>query len=75
MWNRLPLNVELETYFVIIKEYIKTWFGPTVMDKIFETNLSCEIVHYGKSSISIFQEFLASINKIFFLGERPSTRL
>ena len=30
---------------------------------------TCEIWHYGKSSIPIFQEFLASIEKKFF-GEK-----
>ena len=30
---------------------------------------SCEIVHYGKSSISIFQESFASAGKIFISGE------
>ena len=40
----------------------------TTMDKIFDKLdklwFSCEIVHYGKSLNSIFQEFLASIDKI-----------
>ena len=43
MWSRLPLNVELETNFVILKEYIKTWFGPTIMDKIFEGNSGFQV--------------------------------
>ena len=34
------------------------------MDKISEKN-SCEIAHYGKSSISIFKESFASIDKNF----------
>ena len=37
--------------------------------------LSYEIGHYGKNSISMFQEFLASIEKKFFLGGRLSSRL
>ena len=36
-----------------------------IWDKIY---FSCEITHYGKNSISIFQEFFASIN--FFLRGR-----
>ena len=39
----------------------------TTTNKIFE--FSCEIAHYGKSSIYIFKESFASIDKIFFLGE------
>ena len=35
----------------------------------------CEIAPYGKSSISVFQEFFASIDKMLILGARPSTRL
>ena len=35
----------------------------------------CEIVPYEKRSISIFQEFFASIGKILILGARLSTRL
>ena len=36
---------------------------------------SCEIGNYGKSLISVFQEFSASINKIFILAVTMSTRL
>ena len=43
-----------------------------VWDKLW---FSCEIGHYRKSSISIFQEFLASIEKNLILGGRLSTRL
>ena len=32
-------------------------------------------VRFGKSSISVFQEFFASINKIFILGGGLGTRL
>ena len=36
------------------------------MDKIFETNSSFHVkLHYGKILISIFQQFFASIDKIF----------
>ena len=35
----------------------------------------CEIAPYGKSSISIFQEFFASIDKILILRAGLSTRL
>ena len=34
---------------------------------------SCEIAHYGKSLISIFQFFLVSIDEIFILGIRLDT--
>ena len=45
----------------------------TILAKIFHTN--CEIATYGKSSISIFHEFFASIDKILILGARLSTRV
>ena len=34
-----------------------------------------EIAHNGKSIISVFQEFSASINKTFLLAGRLGTRL
>ena len=34
-----------------------------------------EIMYYRKSLISIFQEFLAIIDKIFILAGRPHTRV
>ena len=46
----------------------------SIFHKIFETN-SCEIMHYGKSLISGFQEFFVSINKTFILAARLGTRL
>ena len=36
---------------------------------------SCEVKHYGESSISIFKESFASTDKIFCLGGRMGTRL
>ena len=51
--------------------------GPEIMDKIFETNSSFHVkkAHYGKSSIFIFHEFFASIDKIFIWGIRLDTKL
>ena len=48
-----------------------------VMDKIFETNSNFqgEIVHYGKSSISILKKFLVSFEKLFIFGGRLDTWL
>ena len=37
--------------------------------------ISCEIVHYGWSKISIFEETFASIDKILILGGRLDTGL
>ena len=34
------------------------------------TLVSCEIAHYGKSLISVFQQVLASIEKKFYLGRK-----
>ena len=45
--------------------------------QIFETNSKflCEISHYKKSLISVFQKIFASINKIFILAGILSTKL
>ena len=37
--------------------------------------ISCEIAHYGKSLISVFQRFFASMNKILILMGKLDTRL
>ena len=34
----------------------------------------CEVAHKGKSSISVFQEFFTSTDKIFISVDRVSTR-
>ena len=44
----------------------------TILDWLW---LSCEIVHYVKSLISVFEEFFASINKILILAGRLATRI
>ena len=46
--------------------------GQNIWEKL---QFSCEIANYGKSSISIFKNSLASIDKIFLLGGRLGTRL
>ena len=40
-----------------------------------ELQFSCEIAHYGKSLIFIFQKFFASIIKIFILARKLGTGL
>ena len=54
----------------------KTFFrdnpGQNIWDKL---QLLCEIAHYGESSISIFNKFCASIEKIFILEGRLGTRI
>ena len=60
-----------------IKQKWLTILLVTIIHKPFETNSSfhvCEIVHYGKSSISVFQEIFASTDKIFISGGRIITR-
>ena len=50
----------------------------TIMDKILEANSSFHVkssFHYGKSSISIFQEFFANIFKKIILGVRLGSRV
>ena len=44
-------------------------YKTTTTDKIFEKNSTCEIAHYGESSISIFKESFASIDKFSFWEE------
>ena len=47
----------------------------TILAKIFQTDsFLCEIAHYGKSPISIFQKNFAGID-ILILGARQSTTL
>ena len=46
--------------------------GQNISDKL---QFFCEIAPYGKSSISIFQDLFASIDKILILVARLSTRL
>ena len=46
--------------------------GQNISDKLY---FFCEIAPYGKSPISVFQEFFASIDKILILGAGLSTRL
>ena len=42
----------------------------TIIHKIFQTNSSFHVAQYRKSLVSVFQEFFASINKIFILAGR-----
>ena len=35
----------------------------------------CKTAHYGKNSISFFQQFFANVDKIFILRGRLGTRL
>ena len=44
------------------KNYGKLWF-------------SCKIAHYGKGLNSFFQEFFASVNKMFILAGRLGNRV
>ena len=46
--------------------------GKNISDKLY---FLCEIAPYGKSSISIFQECFASVEKFLILGARLGARL
>ena len=50
---------------------------PAIIYKIFEINFGfhAKNVHYGKSLISVFQEFFASINNFRIYAGRLGTRL
>ena len=50
-------------------------FPETIIHEIFETNFLCEIAHYGKNLVPVFQEFFSIINKIFILTGALGTRL
>ena len=43
--------------------------------KLRQTLVLCEIANFGKSSISIFQEYFSGTKKIFILGGRMGTRI
>lgn len=43
------------------------WTG--LQATIDELYFSCEVTHYGKSSVSVFQEFFGSIGKIHILKD------
>ena len=43
-----------------------------ILDQIW---LLCEVPHYGKSLVSVFQEIFSVINTIFVLGGGMDTRL
>ena len=47
-------------------------YGQHILDNLW---FSCEIASYGKSLISIVQQFFASIDKIFILEGSLGTRL
>ena len=53
---------------------VKKYFQRQSFIKYFRLTL-CEIANYEKSLISVFEEFFASINKIFILEGRLDTRL
>ena len=46
--------------------------GQNIWEKL---SFSCEIAHYGKISISLFQQFFGDIDKIFISGVRLGTTL
>ena len=45
-----------------------------IFTKYLRQYLSCEIAHYGKSSIFVFQDIFTSTDKIFILGGGLCTR-
>ena len=56
----------------ILKLQARTKYSRTTMGTM---RNSSTMGRYGNSSISIFKESFASIDKIFFLGRRLDTRL
>ena len=62
---------------LIKKIFIRLLTGLQSFAKYTETNSSfhVKILHHGKSLISVFQEFFASINNIFILAGTLGTRL
>ena len=86
-----PLSVTnfRSRYILIVSDfftkYIKTAALPSVKATIIAHNhsegildwfqFSCEVAHYGKSLISVFEKFFASVKKILILAWRLGTRL
>ena len=62
----MPENFKLKFSVEIIKIQRATYnLSQDIWDQLW---FWCEIVHYEKSLISVFQEFFASINKSFVLA-------
>ena len=54
---------------------VYTWLLQQPFPKyLTQTLVLCEIAHYGKSSISFFQQFFANFDKILILGGRLGTK-
>ena len=47
----------------------KIYFLETIIEKILETNLPCEITQYWKSYVSIFNSFMLVFTKFSFWQE------
>ena len=77
MWQDYCLIKNIIFFLVLKKNPSRITIGRTIIHRVFETNSSFprEIAHCGKSSISIFQEFFASVQKIFILAGGLRTRL
>ena len=65
-----PFAQYLPTGLVEIELVAIVLFETTTIHKIFETNSSFHVAQYRKNLVSVFQEFFASINKIFILAGR-----
>ena len=63
-------------WWLSVLDLLELWLflSSTTIHKIFDTNSSFH-VKYGKSFISVFQEFFASINKTFILAGGLGTGL
>ena len=68
-----------ECWFLIGSWFLAPFYGVWVLQSLTGylrlALFLCEIAHYRKSLISVFQEFFASINKVFILAGRLGTRL
>ena len=75
MWKRHFWTYFVKQYSINVSECYQCYSNYNHGQSIWDKQFSCKIGHYGKSSISISQEFFASIEKFFILGGRLSTRL
>ena len=57
------------------KSQMSSWYIQPFTRYLRQTLVLYETEHYGKNSISIFQQIFPSIEKIFILGVKLVTRL
>ena len=72
--DTIKTQVSTGKNYLLLSFTMEGWYihEQNIWDKL---KISCEIVQYEKSPISIFNKFFASIDKTFILEGRQGTRL